>query len=184
MKTRLLAFAFFSFLFISGLLGSCTKTNSKDNLGLGDPKPIGTTPTDTTSNGTGKKDTTGIGTFHKTWLDGTWRMVKEIEMPDHGYDTIIRTKGCEFLWLETFNRGGYSTKPGPNAAKWGCSLTGGTRWRYTLSADNDSNRVFLFRIGSDKAAGEMNFTSHTDSTYFVANRGGNIWTDRFYVKQK
>jgi hypothetical protein len=160
MNTRLLAFAFFSSIVISGLLGSCTKT---------------TTPKDTS-----KIDTTGIGTFPKTWLDGTWKMVKDVEMPDHGSDTTIYTTGCRFSILTTFNKGGYSAKSDPAAT--GCPILKEVRYRYTLSAD--SNTVLLFRIGTDKAAGGFTYTSHTDSTYFTANRGGNIWFDQYYEKQK
>jgi hypothetical protein len=159
MKTKLLALTFFSSLVISGFLSSCTKGGDNHLAAV---------------------DTTGIGTFPKTWLDGTWKMVKDVEMPDHGSDTTIYTTGCRFSILTTFNKGGYSAKSDPTAI--GCPVIKEVRYRYTLSAD--SNTVLLFRIGTDKAAGGFTYTSHTDSTYFTANRGGNIWFDQYYEKQK
>jgi hypothetical protein len=179
MKSKLLILTIFSTMLISAMLGSCTKTGLNDigavQTSLNDSAIIDTSLIDTTG-----IDSTGIGTFPKTWLDGTWKKVKEIEMPDHGMDTIIRTTGCEFAVMRTFNKGGYNMKP--DSAAGGCPAIGGVKYRYTLSAD--SNKVRFFRLDDGRAWGGYTFTGHTDSTYFISYRMGNIWSDDFYEKQK
>jgi hypothetical protein len=124
-------------------------------------------------------DTTATGgdtTVTTSWLEGTWKMVKEVEMPDHGADTIIHDTGCDVQFTYTFEQGTFVSH------KNECETFKEATYHYKLAVD--INSVDFFKIGCDKVYFTWEFTSHTDSTYFQSSRGGYVWVDRYFKKQE